>query len=122
MRSDEGRGLLDAAASGGFRMPADAARRLGAACDALVAELRQARAECAEIIEVQGFPELPSGHALARGFGGKGNEYRATLAGLEAAALRLRAGYSTAGQLLEQADVASRAALRAVDEQLEGTR
>ncbi|MEV6275061.1 hypothetical protein [Nocardia sp. NPDC051832] len=122
MRSDVGQGLFDAAVGNGFRMPAETAQRLGVACDALVAELRRVRGGGAEITAVQGFPELPSGHALARGFGMKGDEYLATLAGFEAAALRLKAGYLAAGHLFEAADAANRAALRAAAEQLEGTR
>ncbi len=114
--------MFDAAASGGFRMPVDTARRLGAACDALLDGLRRARADSAELIEVQGFPELTSGHALARGFGAKGQEHLAALAGFEAAALRLKAGYLAAGRLIEAADAANQAALWAATGQLEGTR
>ncbi|MEV0251006.1 hypothetical protein AB0H76_30725 [Nocardia sp. NPDC050712] len=122
MRSDEGRGLLDAAASGGFHLPADTARRLGVACDALVAGLRRAREQGTDLAAVQGFPDLASGHALARGFEAKGAEYLALLAAFEETALRVKVGYLAAGQLIAQADAAQRAALRAATEQLEGTR
>lgn len=124
MRPDEARGteagVYDAAAAGEFEMPEGAARRLGSACDALIEGLRQAGAAGAELTEVTGFAELPSGHALARGFGAKGAQYREVLAGLQEAALRLKAGYLAAASLFEEADAANRAAMRLAADGLDG--
>ncbi|WP_156371048.1 hypothetical protein [Nocardia arizonensis] len=112
--------MYDAAAAGEFSMPEGAARRLAAACDALVDGLRRARASGTELTEVTGFAQLPSGQALARGFGAKGAQYREVLAGLQEAALRLKAGYLAAAELFEEADAANRAAMRLTADELDG--
>ncbi|MET8648956.1 MULTISPECIES: hypothetical protein [Nocardia] len=123
MRPDEARGagagVYDAAAAGEFGMPEGSARRLEAACDALIEGLRQARAAGVELTEVSGFSELPSGKALARGFEDKGARYREVLAGLQEAALRLKAGYLAAANLFDEADAANRAALRIAADELD---
>ncbi|MBH0777108.1 hypothetical protein [Nocardia bovistercoris] len=111
--------MYNAAAAGEFGMPEGAARRLAQACDTLVAGLRQARVAGAELTEVSGFAELPSGKALARGFGGKGAQYREALTGLQEAALRLKAGYLAAAALFEEADAANRAAMRLAADELD---
>ncbi|MEV0293988.1 hypothetical protein [Nocardia sp. NPDC050710] len=110
--------MYNAAAAGEFGMPEGAARRLSAACDALIDGLRQARLAGGELTEVSGFSELPSGRALARGFGAKGAEYREVLAGLQEAAWRLKAGYLAAARLFEEADAANRAALEVAADEL----
>lgn len=124
MRPDEARGaeagVYAAAAAGEFGMPEGAARRLEAACDALLEGLRQAKSAGADLTEVSGFAELPSGKSLARGFGDKGVRYREVLTGLQEAALRLKAGYLAAASLFEEADAANLAALRIAADDLDG--
>ncbi|MFC9895135.1 hypothetical protein ACFVMC_15745 [Nocardia sp. NPDC127579] len=122
MRSDVGHELFDAAGAGGFHLSDQAARRLGAACDALLTDLRGARVAAADLTAVRGFPALQSGQALARGFGEKGQRYLAALTEFEAAVVRLRAGYFAAAGLVTEADAAQAIALRAAAEQMEGMR
>lgn len=103
--------LYEAARAGEFQMTEDAARRLATACDRLVERILLARADAAGLTEVRGFPELPSGHALAGGFAAKGQEYLDTLRAFEQAALRHKAAYLAAAALVEEADEAVRAAV-----------
>ncbi|MGW0178393.1 hypothetical protein [Nocardia sp. NPDC003345] len=103
--------LYEAARAGEFHMTEDAARLLAGSCDRLVERIRLARADAAGLPAVRGLPDLPSGHALARGFGAKGQEYLDTLGAFEQAALRHKAAYLAAASLFEEADAANRAAL-----------
>ncbi|MFI1465365.1 hypothetical protein [Nocardia carnea] len=105
-----------------FTLTEDVAVRLAAACDALVADLEAARAggrQLAAASGTAGFPDLPTGHALAAGFAGKAVEYLDTLTALQETALRFKAAYLAAGGRLAEADHANRAAL-AVAAQAEG--
>ncbi|WP_245910162.1 hypothetical protein [Nocardia amikacinitolerans] len=98
-------------------MSEQTALRLASACDALVDGLRQLRGT--DLSEVSGFPELPSGVALTRGFAAKGHEFADTLTLLQEAALRYKAGYLAAGQLVSEADAAQRAALELAADRLD---
>ncbi|WP_280459824.1 hypothetical protein [Nocardia carnea] len=119
------RRLYAAATTGGtdsFTLTDDVALRLAAACDALVADLEAARAggrQLAATPGTAGFPDLPTGHALAAGFAGKAVEYLDTLTALQETALRFKAAYLAAAGRLTEADLANRAAL-AVAAQAEG--
>ncbi|MEU1985946.1 hypothetical protein [Nocardia sp. NPDC019395] len=114
------RRLYTAATAGGpdsFTLAEDVALRLAAACDTLVADLEAARAGGRRIAMTTGsggFPDLPTGHALAAGFIGKGVEYLDTLTALQEAALRFKAAYLAAAGRLTEADLANRAALAVV--------
>ncbi|MCP2278603.1 hypothetical protein APR09_004178 [Nocardia amikacinitolerans] len=110
-------GVFDAARTGELRMSEQTALRLASACDALVDGLRQLRGT--DLSEVSGFPELPSGVALTRGFAAKGHEFADTLTLLQEAALRYKAGYLAAGQLVSEADAAQRAALELAADRLD---
>ncbi|MEU4316547.1 hypothetical protein [Nocardia sp. NPDC024068] len=103
--------LYEAARAGEFHMAEDVARLLAGSCDRLVERVRLARDHAAALTSARGFPDLPSGHALARGFGAKGREYLDTLLAFEQAALRHKAAYLAAAALFEEADAANRAAL-----------
>lgn len=109
--------LYAAATAGGtdaFTLTEDVALRLAAACDSLVAELEAARAggrQLAAASGTAGFPDLPTGHALAAGFAGKAGEYLDTLTALQETALRFKAAYLAAAGRLTEADLAIRAAL-----------
>lgn len=124
---DTGQGLareLYAAAigeSGGarFELDADVAEHLAAACDRLVEDLHRAVAGGHVLTEVTGFPDLPSGHALAAGFGAKGREFLDTVAAFQETALLFKAAYLAAGRRLAEADAANRAALSLITEHLE---
>ncbi|WP_431962646.1 hypothetical protein [Nocardia sp. bgisy134] len=110
-------GLFDAALTGELRMSEQTALRLASACDALLDGLRQLRTT--DLAEVNGFPELPSGIALARGFATKGREFADTLTALQEATLRYKAGYLAAGHLVSEADAAHRAALELAADRLD---
>ncbi|MGN2640914.1 hypothetical protein ACTD5D_33030 [Nocardia takedensis] len=112
-------GVYEAAAAGEFAMPQGSARRLEAACDALIEGLARARSAGGELTEVAGFAQLPSGVALTRGFEDKGVRYREVLTELQEAALRLKAGYLAAAALFEEADAARRAALAVAADELD---
>ncbi|MGW1740702.1 hypothetical protein ACWCPQ_18045 [Nocardia sp. NPDC001965] len=103
--------LYEAARAGEFHMSEDAARGLAESCDRLAERLRRARADAAALTAVRGFPDLPSGHALTRGFAAKGREYLDTLSAFEQTALRHKAAYLAAAALLSEADAANSAAL-----------
>lgn len=114
------RQLYTAATAGGensFTLAEDVALRLAQACDTLVADLEAARDGGHRIAETHGtagFPDLPTGHALAAGFRGKAVQYLETLTALQETALRLKAAYLAAGGRLAEADLANRAALAVV--------
>ncbi|WP_280420453.1 hypothetical protein [Nocardia carnea] len=111
------RRLYATATAGGadsFTLTEDVALRLAAACDALVADLEAARAggrQLAAAPGTAGFPDLPTGHALAAGFAGKAVEYLDTLTALQETALRFKAAYLAAAGRFTEADLANRAAL-----------
>lgn len=111
------RQLYAAATAGGpdsFALAEDVALRLAAACDTLVADLECARNGgrlLAETPGTAGFPELPTGRALAAGFGGKAVEYLDTLTALQETALWFKAAYLAAAGRFTEADLANRAAL-----------
>ncbi|MFI5714457.1 hypothetical protein [Nocardia sp. NPDC051750] len=113
------RRLYAAATTGGtdsFTLAEDVALRLAAACDVLVADLEAARAggrQIATATGTAGFPDLPTGHALAAGFAGKGADYLDTLTALQETALWFKAAYLAAAGRLTEADLANRAALAA---------
>ncbi|NUP28246.1 MAG: hypothetical protein HOQ36_16880 [Nocardia sp.] len=114
------RRLYRAAAAGAtdsFTLAEDVALRLAHACDTLVAELEAARLGGYRIAETNGtagFPDLPTGNALAAGFRGKAGEYLATLTALQETALCFKAAYLAAAGKLAEADLANRAALAVV--------
>ncbi|GGL28896.1 hypothetical protein [Nocardia jinanensis] len=114
------RRLYRAATAGGadsFTLAEDVALRLAHACDTLVAELEAARLGGHRIAETDGtagFPDLPTGHALAAGFRGKAVQYLETLTALQETALCFKAAYLAAGGKLAEADLANRAALAVV--------
>ena len=92
-----------------FEMAADVADDLAAACDRLVEQLQQARRIAPTT--VTGFPDLPSGHGLARGFGAKGREFLDTIAAFQETALLFKAAYLAAGKHFAEAEAANRAAV-----------
>ncbi|WP_039826998.1 hypothetical protein [Nocardia testacea] len=114
------RRLYSAATAGGadsFTLAEDVALRLAQACDTLVADLEAARAGGHHIAEkpgTAGFPDLPTGQALATGFRGKAVQYLETLTALQETALCFKAAYLAAGGRLAEADLANRAALAVV--------
>lgn len=114
------RRLYTAATAGGencFTLAEDVALRLAQACDVLVADLEAARAGGHRIAETHGtagFPDLPTGHALAEGFRDKAVQYLETLTALQETALCFKAAYLAAGGRLAEADLANRAALSVV--------
>ncbi|MET8795318.1 hypothetical protein ABZV91_02465 [Nocardia sp. NPDC004568] len=65
----------------------------------------------AALTDVRGFPELPSGRALTRGFAAKGQEYLDVLSAFEQAVLCHKAAYLAAAALFLEADAANSAAL-----------
>ncbi|MFI6997183.1 hypothetical protein [Nocardia sp. NPDC050175] len=109
----------DAAAAGTFEMPAEGATRLAASCDKLAAGLQDEIMAASLLNNVTGFPDLPSGHALAKGFSAKGREYIETLTAFQETVLRYKAAYLVAGKQLQQADAANRAAIKVAASQIE---
>lgn len=111
------RRLYASATAGGadsFALAEDVALRLARACDTLVADLEAARAGGEQITGTPGsagFPDLPTGRALAAGFGGKAADYLDTLTALQETALCFKAAYLAAAGRFEEADLANRAAL-----------
>lgn len=114
------RRLYASATAGGaesFTLAEDVALRLAQACDTLVADLEAARAggqQIAGMPGTAGFPDLPTGRALAAGFGAKAADYLDTLTALQETALCFKAAYLAAAGRLEEADLANRAALAVV--------
>ncbi|MBF6099951.1 hypothetical protein IU510_17950 [Nocardia cyriacigeorgica] len=108
------RQLYVAAVDGGatpFELDEDVASNLAAACDALVDDLDRARAESHVITAVSGFPDLPTGQALAHGFSRKGHEFLDTLTALQETALLYKAAYLAAGKKFADAEAANKAAI-----------
>ncbi|MQY23838.1 hypothetical protein [Nocardia macrotermitis] len=108
-----------AAKAGHFVMPVDSAKRLAAASDKLIAGLEDEIDASDPLIHVTGFPDLPSGRALAQGFGAKGQEYITTLKALKLVTMQNKAAWLAAGKLVE-ADAANAAALKFSAQALEG--
>ncbi|MFQ6329634.1 hypothetical protein ACLMAL_26345 [Nocardia sp. CWNU-33] len=109
----------DAAATGTFEMPSEGATRLASSCDRLAAGLQDEIMAASLLTNVTGFPDLPSGHALAQGFSAKGREYIETLTALQETVLRYKAAYLAAGKQFEEADAANRAAIKVAADQIE---
>ncbi|WP_062980637.1 hypothetical protein [Nocardia anaemiae] len=109
----------DAAKTGLFQLPEDGAKRLAASCDTLADGLQDEIAAAWSLVNVTGFPDLPSGHALAKGFSAKGREYIEALTALRETVLRYKAAYLAAGKQFEDADAANRAAIKVATDQLE---
>ncbi|MEU4316716.1 hypothetical protein [Nocardia sp. NPDC024068] len=114
------RRLYASATAGGadsFSLAEDVALRLASACDTLFADLEAARAGGEQIAGAQGnagFPDLPTGRALAAGFTAKAADYLDTLTALQETALCFKAAYLAAGGRFDEADLANRAALAVV--------
>ncbi|MFI5715085.1 hypothetical protein [Nocardia sp. NPDC051750] len=106
-----GLGLYEAAKAGEFHMSEEVARGLADSCDRLVERVREARNNAAALTPVHGFPDLPSGRALTRGFDAKGREYLDVLDAFEQAALQHKAAYLAAAALFQEADAALAATL-----------
>ncbi|MEU7142450.1 hypothetical protein ABZ942_23575 [Nocardia sp. NPDC046473] len=123
---DTGQGTarqLYAAATGAgpgqpFELAPDVAENLAAACDKLVEDLHQAMATGHLVTDVTGFPNLPSGQGLTRGFDDKGRQYLDTLAAFQETALLFKAAYLAAGKRFADADAANKAAIDLVAEHL----
>ncbi len=109
-----------AAKAGTFVMPEDGAKRLAAQCDNLVDGLLGEIRAADNLTKVTGFPDLPSGRALAKGFNAKGQEYIDTLRAFVQTALQYKAAYLAAGKQFTAADAANQAAIKYATEQLEG--
>ncbi len=110
----------EAAKAGTFVMPEDGAKRLAANCDTLVDGLEDEIVASESLIRVTGFPDLPSGRALTKGFSAKGQEYIDTLKAFKLATLQFKAAYLAAGKQFTEADAANSAAIKFAREQLEG--
>ncbi|WP_039802218.1 hypothetical protein [Nocardia araoensis] len=108
-------------AGGGERFELDTAvaENLAAACDRLVDDLGRAMADEHFVTDVSGFPDLPTGHGLTRGFAAKGRQYLDTLAAFQETALLFKAAYLAAANRLADAEAANQAALRLVADYLE---
>jgi hypothetical protein len=102
-----------------FELDTAVAENLAAACDKLVDDLRRAMAGEHLVTEVTGFPDLPTGHGLSRGFAAKGRQYLDTLAAFQETALLFKAAYLAAANRLADAEAANQAALRLIAEYLE---
>ncbi|MFF0489578.1 hypothetical protein ACWDSJ_30205 [Nocardia sp. NPDC003482] len=105
-----------------FEIAEDVARNLAAACDRLVADLQHARRADQPVTEVGGFPNLPSGHALTRGFAAKGREFHDTITAFQQTALLFKAAYLAAGKHFDEAEAANRAALELITARSEDVR
>ncbi|MGO4616759.1 hypothetical protein AB4305_10895 [Nocardia sp. 2YAB30] len=102
-----------------FALDTAVAENLAAACDKLVDDLHQAMADRHLVTDVTGFPNLPTGHGLTRGFADKGSQYLDTLAAFQETALLFKAAYLAAANRLAEAEAANQAALRLITEYLE---
>ncbi|WP_433659912.1 hypothetical protein ACQPW1_45540 [Nocardia sp. CA-128927] len=102
-----------------FELAPDVAENLAAACDKLVDDLHHAMANGHLVTDVTGFPNLPSGQGLTRGFDDKGRQYLDTLAAFQETALLFKAAYLAAGKKFADAEAANKAALDLVAEHLE---
>lgn len=99
-----------------FELAADVAENLAAACDKLVEDLHRAMATGQLVTDVTGFPNLPTGQGLSRGFNEKGRQYLDTLAAFQETALLFKAAYLAAGKRFADAEAARKAALDLVAE------
>lgn len=107
------RALYTAARAGGpdvVALDEDVASGLAAACDDLVAELGRIAERGQGLETVRGFPALPTGAGLARGFGAKGQEFLATVTAFQQTALFYKAAYLAAGRRFADAEAAVSAA------------
>ncbi|GAA5044800.1 hypothetical protein [Nocardia callitridis] len=102
-----------------FRLDGEVAENLAAACDKLVDDLGAVIARGHLVTDVTGFPDLPTGHALTAGFGGKGMEYLDLLRSFQETALLFKAAYLAAGKRFADADAANQAALNLIAQHLE---
>ncbi|MFI9635769.1 hypothetical protein ACIHAX_24080 [Nocardia sp. NPDC051929] len=110
---------IGAGGSDRFELDTAVAENLAAACDQLVDDLGRAMAGEHLVTEVTGFPDLPTGHGLTRGFSAKGRQYLDTLAAFQETALLFKAAYLAAANRLADAEAANQAALRLVADYLE---
>ncbi len=101
-----------------FELAQDVAENLAAACDKLVDDLQRATATGHLVTAVSGFPNLPTGHGLAKGFGDKGSQFLDTVMAFQETALLYKAAYLAAGKRFEDADAANRAALQLITDYL----
>ncbi|WP_194816184.1 hypothetical protein [Nocardia sp. XZ_19_385] len=110
-----------ATGSGGdrFELAPEVAQNLAAACDKLIEDLRKATATGDLVTGVTGFPLLPSGQALTKGFGNKGREFLDTVTAFQETALLFKAAYLAAGHRLAEADAANKAALQLISDYLD---
>ncbi|RJO76591.1 hypothetical protein D5S18_09900 [Nocardia panacis] len=102
-----------------FELSGDVAERLAAACDQLVRDLQQAKATGHLVTQVRGFPNLPTGQGLSRGFTAKGGQLLDLLTAFQETALLYKAAYLAAAQRLTAADAANSAALALIADHLE---
>ncbi|WP_280497417.1 hypothetical protein [Nocardia asiatica] len=102
-----------------FELDTAVAENLAAACDKLVDDLRRAMADEHLLTDVTGFPDLPTGQGLTRGFAAKGRQYLDTLTAFQETALLFKAAYLAAANRLADAEAANQAALRLITEYLE---
>ncbi|KZM71651.1 hypothetical protein AWN90_02700 [Nocardia terpenica] len=116
---EKARATYDAAKAGQFVMPEDGATRLAAKCDKLIDGLEDEIAGAKHLTQVTGFPDLPSGLALTKGFSAKGQEYIDTLKAFRLAALQYKAAYLAAGKQFTEAEAANQAAIKYAAKQLE---
>jgi hypothetical protein len=106
-----------ATATGGaeaFELAEDVAENLAAACDKLFEDLQRATTAGHLITDIAGFPDLPTGHGLTRGFAAKGREYLDTIMAFQETALLFKAAYLAAGRMFDDAEAANREALRLI--------
>ncbi|MEU7630543.1 hypothetical protein AB0C34_11220 [Nocardia sp. NPDC049220] len=101
-----------------FELDTAVAENLAAACDKLVDDLHRAMADGHLVTTVTGFPDLPTGHGLTRGFEDKGRQYLDTLAAFQETALLFKAAYLAAANRIADAEAANQAALTLVTEYL----
>ncbi|MFI5781702.1 hypothetical protein [Nocardia sp. NPDC051570] len=94
-----------------FEIAEDVARNLAAACDRLVDDLQRAHGAELRVADLTGFPNLPSGRALTRGFAGKSREFLDTITAYQQTALLFKAAYLAAGKRFDDAEAANRAAV-----------
>ncbi|WP_327110465.1 hypothetical protein OHB12_22075 [Nocardia sp. NBC_01730] len=102
-----------------FALDTAVAENLATACDKLVDDLHRAMSDRYLVTDVTGFPNLPTGHGLTRGFADKGRQYLDTLAAFQETALLFKAAYLAAANRLAEAEAANQAALRLITEYLE---
>jgi hypothetical protein len=97
-----------------FELAEDVAEKLAAACDKLVDDLQKATAAGHLVTDISGFPDLPTGHCLSKGFGAKGAQYLETMTAFQETALLFKAAYLAAGKMFDDAEAANRSALELI--------